>query len=57
MKLKRYIVARLKMYEVEGRQYPSDLEILGVYKTKKEAEKVKGEHFPQLVIVKQIEID
>ena len=55
--MKRYIVARLKMYEVEGRQYPSDLEILGVYKTKKEAEKVKSEHFPQLATVKQIEID
>ena len=24
--MKRYIVARLKMYEVEGRQYPSDME-------------------------------
>lgn len=57
MKLKRYIVARLKMYEVDGRQYPSDLEILGVYKTQKEAEKVKSEHFPQLVTVKQITID
>lgn len=55
--MKRYIVARLKMYEVEGRQYPSDLEILGVYKTKKEAEKVKGEHFPQLVTIKQIIVD
>ena len=55
--MKRYIAARLKMYEVEGRQYPSDLEILGDYKTKKEAEKVKSEHFPQLVTVKQIEID
>ena len=55
--MKRYIVARLKMYEVEGRQYPSDLEILGVCKTKKEAEKVKSERFPQLVTVKQITID
>ena len=55
--MKRYIVARLKMYEVDGRQYPSDLEILGVYKTQKEAEKVKSEHFPQLVTVKQITID
>ena len=55
--MKRYIVARLKMYEAEGRQYPSDLEILGVYKTIKEAEKVESEHFPQLVTVKLIEID
>lgn len=54
--MKRYVVIKLVEDEVCGVKYPKDVEILGTFKTKKEAQAVKDKDVFAPIVIKQIEV-